>query len=423
MAAAGTKRATVAPDPFPATWPADAVERRPVAALVPYARNARTHSDAQVAQIAASIREWGWTTPVLVDEAGGIIAGHGRVMAARTLGIADVPVMVARGWSDAQKKAYVLADNKLALNAGWDEALLRVELEDLKFEGFDLGLTGFADLELAALLAETTEGLTDPDDVPDAPVEPVTAPGDVWVLGRHRIVCGDSTIADCVAVALNGVKPRLCLTDPPYGIGDTKSEKNDYVEYDDTRHNLISTVGGFLPLAQAECSVVVVTPGNGNTSLYPTPTWTMAWFTPAGVGRGPWGFCCWQPILCYGKDPKLALGKGCHPDAIVHTESSEDFGHPCSKPIKFWCWLMERTSEQADVIYEPFSGSGTTIIAAEMTGRACHAIELSPAYVDVAVKRWQAFTGQVATLEGDGRSFTEVEHERNQTGAAEIPGD
>lgn len=148
MAPAGTKRATVASDPSPATWPADAVERRPVAALVPYARNARTHSDAQVAQIAASIREWGWTTPVLVDESGGIIAGHGRVMAAKTLGIADVPVMVARGWSDAQKKAYVLADNKLALNAGWDEALLRVELEDLKFEGFDLGLTGFAELEL-----------------------------------------------------------------------------------------------------------------------------------------------------------------------------------------------------------------------------------------------------------------------------------
>lgn len=217
MAAAGTKRATVAPNPSPATWPADAVERRPLAALVPYARNARTHSDAQVAQIAASIREWGWTTPVLVDEAGGIIAGHGRVMAARTLGIADVPVMVARGWTDAQKKAYVLADNKLALNAGWDDALLRVELEDLKFEGFDLGLTGFADLELAALLAETTEGLTDPDDVPEAPAEPVTVPGDVWVLGRHRIVCGDSTDPLVVDRLMQGKEADLCFTSPPYG--------------------------------------------------------------------------------------------------------------------------------------------------------------------------------------------------------------
>ncbi len=156
------------------TWPADAVERRSVSSLIPYARNARTHSDAQVAQIAASIREWGWTTPVLVDEEGGIIAGHGRVLAARQLGLTEVPVMVAHGWSDAQKRAYVLADNKLALNAGWDEALLRVELSDLRGMGADLSLIGFGEDELASLRADGTEGLTDPDTVPEVPAEPVS---------------------------------------------------------------------------------------------------------------------------------------------------------------------------------------------------------------------------------------------------------
>jgi ParB-like chromosome segregation protein Spo0J len=183
-------------------WPADAVERRPVSSLIPYARNARTHSDEQVAQIAASIREWGWTVPVLVDETDGIIAGHGRVLAAKRLGLTEIPVMVARGWSEAQRRAYVLADNKLALNAGWDTDLLKVELADLQGDGFDLDLIGFNGDELADILAERTVGLTDPDDTPEAPANPVTEPGDVWVLGGHRIVCGDSTKADDVAAAI-----------------------------------------------------------------------------------------------------------------------------------------------------------------------------------------------------------------------------
>ena len=166
-------------------WPADRVERRSVNDLLPYARNARTHSDEQVAQIAASIREWGWTTPVLVDESGGIIAGHGRVMAARKLGITEVPVMVAVGWSEQQKRAYVLADNKLALNAGWDMEMLALELGDLAGAGFDMNLTGFSEDELAALVIDKTEGLTDPDDVPEPPAVPVSRPGDVWLLGAY----------------------------------------------------------------------------------------------------------------------------------------------------------------------------------------------------------------------------------------------
>ena len=200
-------------------WPADKVERRSVDALVPYARNARTHSDEQVAQIAASIREWGWTTPILVDEDGGIIAGHGRVMAARKLSIDEVPVMVATGWTDAQRRAYVLADNQLALNAGWDTELLKVEIQGLDGYGFDLALLGFGDDALAGLLAEEpTEGLTDEDAVPEAPEVPVTVEGDVWVLGRHRLMCGDSTSIDAVERLMDGQKADMVFTDPPYGM-------------------------------------------------------------------------------------------------------------------------------------------------------------------------------------------------------------
>jgi DNA modification methylase len=226
--------------------------------------------------------------------------------------------------------------------------------------------------------------------------------------GGHRLLCGDAADADCVTTALAGTAAALCLTDPPYGLGGTVSAKNNYTEYDDSRENLVRLIGDFLPLAQTAAPLVVLTPGNGNQRYYPAPTWTMAWFTPAGVGRGPGGFCCWQPILCFGKDPKLARGKGCHPDAIVHTEAAEKNGHPCAKPIKFWCWLVERTSRAGDVIYDPFSGSGTTIVAAEMTGRAARAIEITPVYCDVAVKRWAKFTGRAAVLAGDGRTFDEL---------------
>src|SRR3981189_2272105 len=188
-------------------WPADKITRRAVAELIPYARNARTHDAEQVGQIAASIREWGWTNPILVAEDGTIIAGEGRVLAAKKLRLKDVPVMVASGWSDAQKRAYALADNKLALNAGWDEALLSLELNELEELGFELDLTGFDIDERAALTAASTEGLTDPDDVPDLPAEPVTRIGDVWVLGRHRLLCGDSTSPQDGGKRLGGINP------------------------------------------------------------------------------------------------------------------------------------------------------------------------------------------------------------------------
>src|SRR5687768_8865698 len=198
-------------------WPADKVERWPVEKLIPYARNARTHSPAQVDQIAASIKEWGWTNPVLVAEDNTLIAGHGRVLAARKLRITEVPVMIAIGWTEAQKKAYAIADNKLTLNGGWDDELLGLELGELELLGFDLDLIGFSEAERAALASCGNVGLTDPDEVPDLPEEAVSAAGDVWLLGNHRLLCGDSTSATDVRNVLGSVKPHLMVTDPPYG--------------------------------------------------------------------------------------------------------------------------------------------------------------------------------------------------------------
>ena len=215
----------------------DRIERRPIEALIPYARNSRTHSDEQIAQIAASMREWGWTNPVLVDEDGGIIAGHGRVMAAKRLGLKEVPVIVASGWTEAQKRAYIIADNKLALNAGWDEAMLALELGDLQELGFDTNLVGFSTDELEDLLAgedeETTEGLTPEDEIPDALAEAVSVTGDVWQLGKHRVMCGDSTIISDVEKLMDGETAQLLHADPPYGMGkesDGVANDNLYAE-------------------------------------------------------------------------------------------------------------------------------------------------------------------------------------------------
>ncbi|HSR78746.1 MAG TPA: DNA methyltransferase, partial [Xanthobacteraceae bacterium] len=422
------------PAPNGRSWPADAIERWPVARLVPYARNARTHSPAQVAEIAGSIREWGWTTPALIDETGGIIAGHGRVLAAHKLGITEIPVMIARGWSQAQKQAYTLADNKLMLNGSWDLEKLRVELTDLRNQAVDLATLGFGEHEVNDLLGHRG-GLTDPNAVPELPVNPIARIGDIWLLGRHRLVCGDCTRIEAIDAALNGTKPHLCLTDPPYGLESTVSKKNKYVLSNDSPERLHQLIAEFLPLARNVAPLVVLTPGNGNQRLYPTPTWTMAWCTPAGIGRGPWGFCCWQPIMCFGKDPKLAMRKGCRPDAtvtddwvehpetviyadaIIHTERAPRTAHPCAKPINFWSWLLERVSERGQLIFDPFIGSGTTTIAAEMTGRVCHAIEISPAYCDVTIQRWQAFTGQPATRLSDGETYASVSNGRTSTKA------
>lgn len=407
-------------------WPADSVERRAVSSLVPYARNARTHSAEQVSQIAASIREWGWTTPVLIDEAGGIIAGHGRVLAAQKLGIGEIPVMVARGWSEAQKRAYVLADNKLALNAGWDVDLLRVEFGDLQAMDFDLGLTGFSADEIGIYLAEKTAGLTDPDEVPEVPAEPVTVLGDVWVLGNHRLICGGSTDADCVGKLLGAVKPHLMVTDPPYG-----------VEYDPTHRRALQSVNS--------------NPAHGSVLNDNRADWREAWALFPGDVAYTWhsgtkAHVVAESLMASGFEiraqivwakPKFVIGRGHYHQQhepcwysvrkgatghwggsrkeatlwqIEHRKS--DTGHSTQKPVECMKRPIENNSSPGQAVYEPFSGSGTTIIAGEMTGRHIYAVELNPSYVDVAVDRWQKFTGLDARLEETGETFAQMKARR-----------
>jgi hypothetical protein len=290
-------------------------------------------------------------------------------------------------------------------------------------------------------MADRTAGLTDPDDVPAVPEHPVSQTGDLWLLGAkvtcpkcrktspagdpeviacacehcghefeaepeggHRLLCGDATEPDAFERVIGGSRPQLCLTDPPYGIGEA------YVSHDDSRENLAALIKRFLPLVRDRCDVVLLTPSTRNRRLYPEPQWTLAWFVPAGTGCGPWGFTCWQPILAFGKDPFLKNRKGSRPDAFVMTESAENsLGHPCPKPVGVWSWILERGSINAgDLVLDPFVGSGTTLIAAEKTGRRCAAVELAPEYVDVALMRWSKFTGRPALLAEDGRTFDEV---------------
>ena len=410
-------------------WPADKVERWPLDRLIPYTRNARTHSDAQVAQLASAICEWGWTVPVLVDEQGTIIAGHGRVLAARKLGLTEVPVMIARGWSEAQRRAYVIADNKLAENAGWDKELLGLEVSDLRALGLDLALTGFSDIELAALSMTPHQGLTDPDDVPETPAEPVSILGDVWILGQHRVVCGDCTDATVVAKALNGVSPHLMVTDPPYGVEYDPGWRKD-VNRSDGSSNLATgtvlnddradwreawalfpgdvvyvwhsalhagTVAASLEISSFvirsqiiwDKTRLVISRGDYHWQHEP------AWYAVRKGKTGHWG----------GDRKQTTVWQ------IPHTKS--DTGHGTQKPVDCMKRPIENNSSPGQAVYEPFCGSGTTIIAAEMTGRACHAIELNPAYVDVAVQRWQAFTGAPAKLESTGECFTTVAAKRH----------
>jgi DNA modification methylase len=377
------------------------------------------------------MKEWGWTNPVLIDEGGSIIAGHCRILAAHKLGIDEVPVMIAEGWTKQQKRAYILADNKLAMNASWDDALLRIELDDLAEMGFDLSLTGFGEDELKALSASGFEGLTDPDEAPETPAEPVTVAGDVWVLGRHRLVCGDSTDADTVARALNGVAPHLMVTDPPYGVEYDANWRNEAdrangkpygaraigkVSNDATADwreawTMFPGEVAYIWHAGRHASVVQASVEAAGFEIRCQIIWAKQQFA---IGRGHYH---WQHEPCWyavrkGKTGHWAGDRKQTTLWQIDKPHKSETGHSTQKPVECMKRPIENNSSPGQAVYEPFSGSGTTIIAAEMTGRACHAIEISPAYVDVAVLRWQAFTGQTAALEGDGRSFDEIAEQR-----------
>jgi DNA modification methylase len=374
-----------------------------------------------------------------VDEAGGIIAGHGRVLAARKLGLVDVPVMIAAGWSEAQKRAYILADNKLTENAGWDQALLKLEVSDLAALGFDIPLMGFSETELAGLTG-SNPGLTDPDEVPPAPAIATSAVGDVWHLGRHRLVCGDATNAADVAKALAGVQPHLMVTDPPYGVDYDPNWRNQANRWSGSNVKLgASAIGrvendncadwcgawnffggdvAYVWHAALRSSEVAASLVSSGFDLRSQIIWNK---TRLVIGRGNYH---WQHEPCWYVVRKNRGGSwnGDRTQSTVwdipKSQTSET-GHSTQKPVECMKRPIENNSSPGQAVYDPFVGSGTTIIAAEMTGRACHALEINPAYADVSIMRWQNFTGEQAKLEATGQTFEERTKHANQKAQAD----
>ncbi len=379
--------------------------------LIPYARNSRTHSDAQIDKIAASIREFGFLNPVITDGDNGVVAGHGRIMAAQKLGMEEVPVVEAAHLTEAQKRAYVIADNRLALDAGWDDEMLRVEFAELKDAGFDLDLTGFTPDEIDALQPdpEPDEGLTDEDAVPDEPEQPVTVEGDVWVLGRHRLMCGDSTSVDAVDRLMDGKKADMVFTDPPYnidyqGVKDRRDKiKNDKMSDEDFVDFLRQSLMG--------CE-----------TMYVCCSWQYAHLfkqAMTDLARAPKAMIVWNKVT-----PAQHLDKYFKQHEIIFYYG--DFGgqktlrgdvwelnrqrntvHPTMKPVELIDMAMVDQPDR-QVIYDAFGGSGSTLISCEKNHRDCRMMELDPKYCDVIIKRWQDFTGEDAVHEESGKTFDEV---------------
>lgn len=397
----------------------------PIARLTPSARNARKHKKAQIAEIAASIKTFGFANPVLVGVDGDIVAGHGRLAAARLLGLTEVPVIILNGLTELQRRQLMLADNRIALNAGWDLEMLAVELADLSVLGADLAVLGFTRQELAKALTPAGGGLTDEDAVPELCESAVSVLGDIWLAGEHRVGCGDSTDAVAVAALLGGLVPGLMVTDPPYGVsydpewrhrlGINRSVRRGKVLNDDQAdwgaawalfpgnvayvwHGALHTVtvadslieNGFTLRAQLIWIKDRLVLGRGDYHWQHEPCWY-------GVrGTGHWTgdrkqTTTWS-IASGGQDTKTV--------------------HGTQKPVECMRRPILNNSSPGHAIYEPFLGSGTTLIAAETSGRVCVAMELQPSYIDLAVRRWQAFTGKVACLLTDGRSFDAVAAQR-----------
>lgn len=369
-----------------------------VADLVPDAKNFRRHPGRNVEMIAASLREVGAGRSIVIDEADGVLAGNGVLQGAAAAGLTKVQVVEAdgdtiiavrrRNLTPAQKQALALYDNRTAELAEWDWTQLDAD----RAAGLDLAPWWSFEELAEALPEQPAAGLTDPEAVPDARATDIQ-PGDLFELGRHRLLCGDSTQARAFERVLAGVRAPLCLTDPPYGIGLA------YSTFVDTPAAVADLARRWLPLARQHAAAVVFSPGVTRQWLYPEPDWVICWFYGGGQLRSPWGFNCWQPFLAYGKDPSLATGNGCRPDAVdMNTPANAAaIDHPCPKSVALWEWLITRLSfTDGDLVLDPFCGSGTSMITAENTRRCCCGIELDPQYCQVIIDRWEAFTGQKA---------------------------
>jgi DNA modification methylase len=397
--------------------------------LIPYARNSRTHSDAQVKKIAASIKEFGFLNPIITDGSNSIVAGHGRVLAAQKLGLESLPVIEAAHLTDAQRKAYIIADNRLALDAGWDNDMLKVELQDLEADGFDLSLTGFELGEIADFLAEPTEGLTDEDAVPEAPEVPVTVEGDVWLLGRHRLMCGDSTSIDAVDKLMDEQKADMVFTDPPYNIdyGNIKHPKfkvrqieNDNMSRDDFRIFCAAFTACILASCEG-CVYVFGPPGPDGRVMFTeldkalhcstTVVWKKDQFT---LGRGKYQNKyepCW---FGWNKSGSSFIDDRKLTNVWEFDRPKSSKLHPTMKPVELVENAIGHASNVGGKVLDLFGGSGTTLIACEKTGRDCRMMELDAKYCDVIIKRWQEFTGQTATLEATGQTYAEAVNGGNQ---------
>ena len=381
--------------------------------LVGYAQNARTHTDAQIDQIANSIRKFGWTNPILVDSNNGVIAGHGRVLAARKLGLTRVPVIALAHLTLDQKRAYILADNQLALNAGWDKDLLALELGELKDAGFELELIGFSGDELQSLTDKESAGLTDEDAVPEAPVEPKTKPGDVYVLGNHRLLCGDSTVLANVEKVLDGALADMVFTDPPYNVNyantakDKMRGKNRAILNDDLGEgfekflydacvNILTVCKGAIYVCMSSSELHTLqkafVEAGGKWSTF--VIWAKNTFT---LGRADYQRQ-YEPIL-YGWKQGIDhfwCGARNQGDVWFVNKPRVNDLHPTMKPVELVERAVQNSSKSRDIVLDCFGGSGTTMIACEKSGRQARLIELDPKYCDVIVKRWEEFTGKTA---------------------------
>src|SRR5579859_4133385 len=424
------------------------IELRRIEELVPYEKNPRTHSARQVDQIKASMKEFGFVVPILIDSKAGIVAGHGRLLAARKLGLTHVPVIVLDHLSEAQKRAYLLADNQLALNAGWDEDLLRVELEELKALDINIDLIGFDPGDLDRMLARGRGScLVDEDKVPEAPRQVTSARGDLWILGGHRLVCGDATDAGDVArlcgSAGERAQPLLLVTDPPYGI-ELDSEWRDraglnacgkaepsYMKKRTEGHTETTISGDTRADWSAAFELV--------PSLQVAYVWHASKYTREVLdGLLRIGFVHHQQIIwnkgravltrthywfqhepCwyvrkknapwYGKaGENTTIWDSPSPKFIMGGSKEDKYDHPTQKPVELMKKAILNHTREGEVVYDPFLGSGTTLAAAESTKRLCYGVELDPKYVDVIVMRWQNLTGKEATLDGDARTFRQV---------------
>ncbi len=389
--------------------------------LIPYAANARTHSVSQVAEIAGSIRAFGFSNPILVGTDGDMIAGHGRLAAARQLRMTEVPVIVLHGLTDMQRRSLILADNRIGLNAGWDLKMLACEMKDLSLLGADLKAFGFKKGELAIALRPDAAGLTDENEVPDCAETATSTPGDIWVLGLHRVACGDCTDSDIVKVVFNGATPHLMVTDPPYGVeydpewrhrlGFNKSTKRGKIKNDE-RADWAATWAlfpgeiAYVWHGALHAATVADSLTKTGFSIRAQVVWAKERLV---MSRGDYH---WQHEPCWYAVRKKGNWTGDRKQTTLWTiptgGQDVETKHSTQKPVECMRRPILNNSSVGDAVYEPFLGSGTTLIAAESTGRVCFGIEIDPIFVDVAIRRWQAFSGHRATRQRDGMSFDDI---------------